>query len=80
MTHKLIGIALLWAGLAALVNVAVDGEGVRGILVAALGFLAFAAGLQLFADGFKRQAAGAVGHRPAPARYVIRVRGGMGLF
>ena len=55
MWHKLVGIALLWAGLAALVHVAVAGEGVQGFLVAAPGFLAFAAGLQLFAAGFRRE-------------------------
>lgn len=67
MWQKLVGIALLWAGLAALVHVAVDGEGVRGILVAALGFLAFAAGLQLFADGFKRELLARLGTPEPPA-------------
>ena len=52
---RLFGIALLWAGLAALVSVASSGGGAGGSVVAALGFVSFAAGLSLFTDALKAQ-------------------------
>ena len=52
--RKLFGIALLWVALAALVCVPSAGGG-AGAALAGVGFLAFAAGLSLFADAFKRE-------------------------
>ena len=52
--RKMIGTALLWVALAALVYVPSSGGGATGTLVACLGFLSFAAGLGLFTDGLKR--------------------------
>ena len=52
---RLFGIALLWAGLAALVHVASSDGDASGSVVAALGFVSFAAGLSLFADALKAQ-------------------------
>jgi hypothetical protein len=52
--RKMAGTALLWAALAALVYVPSSGGGARGVLVACLGFVSFASGLALFADGLKR--------------------------
>lgn len=51
---RMIGVALLWAGLAALVYVPSSGDGPK-VIVAVLGFLAFAAGLSLMADALKDQ-------------------------
>ncbi len=53
MTMKLIGTALLWVGLATLVYVKSPDLNVSIALVAALGFLSFASGLLLFAEGQK---------------------------
>jgi len=50
----MVGTALLWAALAALVYVPSSGSGARGAIVACLGFISFASGLALFADGLKR--------------------------
>jgi hypothetical protein len=52
--RRLVGIALLWVALASLVCVPSAGGG-AGAALAALGFLAFAAGLSLFADALKRE-------------------------
>jgi len=45
---------LLWAALAALTYIPSSGGGVKSAVVACLGFLSFACGLVLFADGLKR--------------------------
>lgn len=50
-----VGIALLWAGLAALDYAPSSGGGAMGSVVAALGFVSFAAGLSLFADALKTE-------------------------
>ncbi len=53
--RKMVGTALLWAALAALVYVPSAGGGAQETtIVAGLGFVSFAAGLALFADGLKR--------------------------
>ncbi len=52
--RKMVGTALLWAALAALVYVPSSGGGAKGAIVACLGFFSFASGLALFADGLKR--------------------------
>jgi hypothetical protein len=52
--RKMVGIALLWVALAALVYVPSSGGGSRGAVVACLGFFSFASGLALFAEGWKR--------------------------
>ena len=49
------GLALLWAGLAALVYVPTATAGVTTSAIAALGFLSFAGGLSLFAKAVKRE-------------------------
>jgi hypothetical protein len=54
---KLSGVALLWAGLAALVYVPTAAGGPTTVVVAGLGFLSFASGLMLFGDGLKREIA-----------------------
>ena len=50
----MVGTALLWVAFAALVYVPSSGGGARGTIVACIGFLSFASGLALFADGLKR--------------------------
>ena len=50
----MVGTALLWVALAALVYVPSSGGRPRGTIVACLGFFFFASGLALFADGLKR--------------------------
>ncbi|HWN95051.1 MAG TPA: hypothetical protein VNT99_08460 [Methylomirabilota bacterium] len=52
--RKMVGTTLLWVALAALVYTPSSGGGTRGVIVACLGFISFAAGLALFADGLKR--------------------------
>ena len=52
--RKMVGTALLWVAFAALISVPSSSGGARGAMVACLGFLSFASGLALFADGFKR--------------------------
>ena len=52
--RKMVGTALLWVAFAALVYVPSSGGGVRGAIVACLGFISFASGLALFAAGLKR--------------------------
>ena len=52
--RKMVGMALLWAALAALIYVPSSGGGAKGTIVACLGFLSFASGLALFVDGLKR--------------------------
>jgi len=52
--RKMVGTASLWVALAALVWVPSSGGGAKGAIVAALGFVAFAFGLALFAEGMKR--------------------------
>ena len=49
------GLALLWAGLAALVYVPTATAGVTTSAVAVLGFLSFAGGLSLFAKAVKQE-------------------------
>lgn len=51
--RKMIGTALLWVAIAALVYVPSSGGGAKGAIIAVLGFVAFASGLALFADGLK---------------------------
>lgn len=53
--RKMVGTALLWPAFAALVYLPSSGGGARGMIVAYLGFLFFATGLGLFADGLKRE-------------------------
>ena len=50
----MVGTALLWVALPALVYVPSSGGGASGAIVACLGFFSFASGLALFADGLKR--------------------------
>jgi hypothetical protein len=52
--RKMVGTALLWVALAALIYVPSSGGGARSVIVACLGFVCFASGLALFADGLKR--------------------------
>ena len=52
--RKMVGTALLWVALAALIYVPTSSGGARGAIVACLGFFSFASGLALFADGLKR--------------------------
>jgi hypothetical protein len=52
---RLVGIALMWVALAALVNVPSAADAVRSTAFAIVGFVSFAAGLSLFADGIKRE-------------------------
>ena len=52
--RKMVGIALLWFALTAVVYVPTSAVGTTGAIVACLGFAAFAFGLALFADGLKR--------------------------
>lgn len=52
--RKMVGAALLWVALAALVYVPSSGDGTRGAIVASLGFACFATGLALCTDGLKR--------------------------
>jgi hypothetical protein len=52
--RKMVGIALLWAALAALAYIPSAGGSTKGTILACLGFLVFASGLALFADGVKR--------------------------
>jgi uncharacterized membrane protein len=52
---RMFGIALLWVGLAALVYVPSSGGGAKGVIVAVLGFISFAAGFSLIADALKHQ-------------------------
>ena len=53
-SRKMVGTALLWAALAALVCVPTSGGGAKSAIVACLGFFSFASGLALFTDGLKR--------------------------
>ena len=50
----MVGTALLWMAFSALAYVPSSGGGGNGLMVACLGFLSFAAGLALFAEGLKR--------------------------
>jgi hypothetical protein len=50
----MVGTALLWVALAALIYIPSSGSGARSVIVSCLGFVSFAAGLALFADGLKR--------------------------
>ena len=52
--RKMVGTALLWVALAALISLPTSSGGARGVIVACLGFFCFASGLALFADGLKR--------------------------
>ncbi len=52
--RKMVGIALLWFALAAVVYVPTAAFGTKGAIVAFLGFVSFALGLAFFADGLKR--------------------------
>jgi len=65
--RKLVGIALLWSGLASLMFVATAGATSSVTLVALLGFAAFAAGLMLFAEGLKLSIVAAVASSPSPS-------------
>lgn len=50
---KLSGTALLWVGLAALMYAPASEGGTLSIIVAIAGFLSFASGFLMFADGLK---------------------------
>ena len=50
----MVGTALLWVAFAALIYVPSSGGGARAVVVACLGFVSFATGFALFADGMKR--------------------------
>ena len=52
--RKMVGTALLWVAFAALIYMPSSGGGARGTIIAVLGFVSFASGLALFADGMKR--------------------------
>jgi hypothetical protein len=52
--RQMVGIALLWFALAALLHVAQADRSMQTALVAVSGFLAFAAGLTLFATALRR--------------------------
>ena len=52
--RKLIGTALLWVAIAAAVYVPSTSGAVESTVVAGLGFLSFALGLSLFAEGVQR--------------------------
>ena len=52
--RKMVGTALLWVALSALVYSPSSGGGAKGAIIALLGFISFASGLALFADGLKR--------------------------
>jgi hypothetical protein len=53
MAKKLFGIALLWVGLATLAYASTDPASPLIAAVLGAGFISFAAGLLLFAEGFK---------------------------
>ena len=53
--RKMVGTALLWVALAALISAPSAGGGGKGAIVAGLGFMAFALGFALFADGLKHE-------------------------
>ncbi len=52
--RKMVGTALLWVAFAALIYVPSSGGGATSTIVAVLGFVSFASGLAMFADGLKR--------------------------
>ena len=52
--RTMVGTALLWAALAALVYVPSSSGGQRAVIVAVLGFFSFCGGLALVTDGVKR--------------------------
>jgi len=56
--RKMVGTALLWVALAALIYVPSSGGGARGVMAACLGFASFASGLALLLDGLKRDIVG----------------------
>ena len=53
--RKMVGTALLWVALGALVYGPSAGGGLKCAIIAGLGFVSFASGLALFADGLKRE-------------------------
>lgn len=67
--RKMVGIALLWVALAALVFTARGEAAYLLPYVAVLGFGCFAAGLSLFAEGLKRSIVAALACAPAPSRF-----------
>ena len=52
--RKLVGASFLWAALAVLVYTPASGDDADRVIVTGLGFLSFAAGLAMFADGMER--------------------------
>lgn len=58
---RLIGIALLWVALSALVYIPGSNDAAKATLAAILGFASFAAGLSLFADALKRDILAKIG-------------------
>ena len=66
--RKMVGIALLWVALAALIATSRTSGPQPTVLLALLGFAAFAAGLWLFAEGVKRSIVAAVALK-APALF-----------
>lgn len=63
-TMRCVGIALLWISLAVLVYVPSTAGGMSSSIIAALGFLCFASGLGLFAEGLKREIVEEIRHYP----------------
>jgi hypothetical protein len=63
--RKMAGTALLWVGLAAIIYIPSSGGGVECVIVAGFGFIAFAFGLGLFADGLKRDIVEELRRKPA---------------
>lgn len=55
MAKKLFGLALLWVGLAALVYASANPSSPLLTVVLGAGFISFAPGLLLFAEGFKSE-------------------------
>jgi hypothetical protein len=62
---KMVGTALLWVALAALFYVPSSPADITRTVVAALGFVSFAAGLGLFAEGLKRDIVAQLRNRPS---------------
>jgi len=61
--RKMVGIALLWVALATLAYMPQAGSSLAVSLIALPGFLAFAAGLSLFAEGLKQSIVAEVSRR-----------------
>jgi hypothetical protein len=66
--RKMVGTALLWVALAVLVTIPASGETPSRVLLSLIGFVSFATGLALFADGFKRSIVAAIADRSSSHR------------